>query len=310
MILEPLSTYVSESETLDYESINALLTIFDNVKDHLSIVGRDYRYRQVNRAYERAFEVSRNNIIGKTIWDIFGDDIFQNVIKPKLDLCFSGEEVVYRQEFQFPGYSGTRYMEVRYHPIFTCNATGRESVGAVVVSGHDLTLMKKTTDQLNDLARIDALTGLPNRHAIKEGIERFEEDYLQHGQEYTLMFMDLDDFKIINDLHGHKIGDEILHVLGERFRNCFRKDELIGRYGGDEFLAIIPSALDDLEVKRFKERLISDIERPVNVVGHVIKPRISIGAAVVPRDGSGLDVLLEKADKAMYEHKASKSRRS
>lgn len=292
---------------IDNDTATALLTIFDSVKDHLSILGRDYCYRQVNSAYERAFEMPRENIIGKPVSDIFGEEVFLSVIKPKLDLCFSGKEVIYREDFSFPGYSGKRFMEVHYHPIFSKESGKEDQVVAIVVSGHDLTLMKKTTDQLNDLARIDALTGLPNRQAIDEGIERFEANYERSGIEFTLLFIDLDDFKLINDLHGHKIGDEVLHILGERFRQCFRKDELIGRYGGDEFLSIIPSRMSDTELERFKTRLAMDIERPVNVMGHIIKPRISIGAAMVPKDGVNMETILRQADQAMYAHKSSKS---
>ncbi|MFC3149815.1 diguanylate cyclase domain-containing protein [Litoribrevibacter euphylliae] len=293
---------------LDNDTVTALLTIFDSVKDHLSILGRDYCYRQVNSAYERAFATTRENIIGKSVSEVFGDEVFASIIKPKLDECFSGEEVVYRQDFKFPGYTSKRFMEVRYHPIFSKELNQEEQVIAVVVSSHDITLMKRTTDQLNDLARVDALTGLPNRRAVDEGIERFEANYHRSGIEFTLLFIDLDDFKLINDLHGHKIGDEVLHVLGERFRRCFRKDELIGRYGGDEFISIIPNSMSEIELERFKQRLAMDIERPVNVMGHIIKPRVSIGAAVVPKDGVNMDVILRQADQAMYAHKTSKAR--
>ena len=304
----PQSVPFSEVKKLDCDTVTALLTIFNNVKDHLSIVGMDYTYRQVNHAYERAFDIGKEQIVGRKISDVFGNEVFMQVIKPNLDLCFSGEEVIYRQDFNFPGYCGERFMEVRYQPIFSKEASDSERVVAVVVSSHDLTLMKKTTDQLNDLARIDALTGLPNRRALDEGLERFDANFQRTGGEFTVIFIGLDDFKIINDLHGHKIGDEVLHILGQRFRDSFRKDEIIGRYGGDEFISIIPGCMNDLEFKRFKDRLSDDIEKPVNVMGHIIKPRISVGAASVPRDGEDIEAILNDADQAMYAHKLSKSK--
>ncbi len=306
MILTSSPYHLTKNNAPDSVCIHALLTVFDSVKDHLSVVGRDYRYRQVNSAYERAFGVSRESIVGKRIDEIFGKQVFNEVIKPKLDACFAGETVCYRKAFDFPGYGGERFMEVRYHPIFSQDSEEHTTVVAVVVSVHDLTLMKKTADQLNDLTRIDALTGLPNRQSVNEALKHHVAELQTHGEEFTVMYLDLDDFRLLIDLHGQRITDELLHGLGQRFRDCFRKDEFIGRYGEDVFIALLPGHLEDSEVSRFQERLLMDIERPMNVLGHVIKPRMSIGAAIAPTDGEDVETLLNQANQTMCRHKASR----
>ena len=141
----------------------------------------------------------------------------------------------------------------------------------------------------------DSLTGLPNRTALFDHLEHLPDGLV------SLLFVDLDGFKTVNDNYGHETGDEVLKLVGQRLRDSMRKPDLVFRLGGDEFVVVSESK----EVATLKSRIERVLEVPVEVKGAYTSVAASIGAAVV-NGGENLDVraALRAADKAMYEDKA------
>ena len=156
---------------------------------------------------------------------------------------------------------------------------------------------------LVQLARYDALTGLPNRTTVHELLAD-EVGYAgTTGSRCAVAFVDLDRFKDINDTLGHEVGDRVLRALSDRVVKVLNGAGVLARWGGDEFIVIIPNALDDEVVELLARTLIYTIAEPFNVDGLELAVSASVGIAVYPRDGAEPSVLIRNADTAMYKAK-------
>lgn len=173
-----------------------------------------------------------------------------------------------------------------------------------VTERRDLELERQRADEkITHLAHYDALTDMPNRVLFREQIES-EFTKIDRGEKFALLYIDIDEFKGINDSLGHHVGDELLKAVARRIRNCLRKGGLIARLGGDEFAVIQTGVEDSAEVRAFVVRLQKAIRRPYHCLGHQLWIDSSIGIALAPQDGANLDQLLKNADLAMYSAKS------
>jgi len=163
------------------------------------------------------------------------------------------------------------------------------------------------------LAYFDTLTGLPNREHARARLRSALESAQQRGQPLGVLYLDLDNFKRINDTLGHAVGDEVLTTVAERLRKSLRhgdpmaRDLLeierpgdLGRLGGDEFLVILPDIQSSEDAGRVADRLIGELQAPMQLSTHTVVVTPSIGIAVAPTDGGDAETLLRHADLAMY----------
>lgn len=166
--------------------------------------------------------------------------------------------------------------------------------------------LEGSNTELRRLAMYDQLTGLPNRRLFKELFDHAQAVARRSRASMALMFIDLDRFKQINDTHGHAAGDALLLCISQRLRDTARESDIIGRLSGDEFVALLPQAIDFEAIAHTALRLIHAIEEPVVVDAAGTKVRVSatIGVARFPRDGKNFDDLLLHADQAMYKAKS------
>jgi len=161
--------------------------------------------------------------------------------------------------------------------------------------------------QLQQLAWFDALTGLPNRVQLHREASRVLEQADQQGSGFATLFIDLDRFKRVNDTQGHLCGDEVLSQIAKRLRDHVRGEDLVGRLGGDEFLAILPHC-DVLKATHIAGRILHAVSEPIVInskQGTRITISASIGIAMYPHDGQESDTLLRNADMAMYQAKSA-----
>jgi diguanylate cyclase (GGDEF)-like protein/PAS domain S-box-containing protein len=154
------------------------------------------------------------------------------------------------------------------------------------------------------LAHHDALTGLPNRVAFMEQLELALSAARLHGSRLALLFIDLDEFKRVNDSLGHLAGDELLQQVGARITGTLRATDLVARFGGDEFMVLLPGAVDDAELRDVARKLLAAVAQPVPIEGRQMRVTPSIGVAVFPRDGESAHDLIKNADAAMYQAKS------
>ncbi|MDE2441138.1 MAG: EAL domain-containing protein, partial [Betaproteobacteria bacterium] len=151
----------------------------------------------------------------------------------------------------------------------------------------------------------DPLTGLPNRNLLEDRLEQAVQLALRQANKVALAFVDLDNFKVINDSLGHAAGDELLIEIAHRLRHALRGVDTIARYGGDEFVLIIGEQVSSDDTQHLLDRVLTTIQAPLMLEGHELRINCSIGVSVYPDDAQDLDGLLRVADVAMYHAKKS-----
>jgi len=157
----------------------------------------------------------------------------------------------------------------------------------------------------------DALTGMPNRALFNDRLEHGFAQARRHGWTLALMFMDLDDFKTINDRYGHDVGDSVLQTIARRLQDNTRSDDTVSRHGGDEFLYLAMDIKNEANISFIAEKIIKEIQAPFNVsvrdVDTCLSIKASIGISIFPKHGTDADALIASADRAMYRAKQNKS---
>ena len=164
----------------------------------------------------------------------------------------------------------------------------------------DITERRRYQEQLERQANHDQLTGLPNRVLLGDRIAQGIAQASRQGYFLALVFMDLDNFKYINDSLGHAAGDELLKVVAQRLTGCLRSSDTVARLGGDEFVLVINDHYRTSSVISLLERVLKDIGRPVMLNGREFHVGASLGVAMYPSDGDDAQILLKHADVAMY----------
>jgi len=152
-------------------------------------------------------------------------------------------------------------------------------------------------------ARLDALTGLPNRVLLLDRFAHAIANASRHGTRLALLFVDLDNFKQINDTHGHAFGDEVLTWAARCLASTVREVDTVSRHGGDEFLILLDEVGQPSDAVIVADKLIEELGRPHKVGNQVLRLTASIGISLYPDDGDNADTLIKRADAAMYRAK-------
>ncbi len=171
-----------------------------------------------------------------------------------------------------------------------------------VVTFRDITSRKQMEIQIENQAYYDALTGLPNRFLFNEKLKLILETPIKPNQKIAVMFIDLDQFKMINDTLGHDNGDILLKQVARRLLNCVRRKDVVARLGGDEFTMILPIDSDEV-ANQVAERIITEIQKPFIIDNCEFYVKPSIGISMYPTDGDNAETLVKCADIAMYRSK-------
>jgi diguanylate cyclase len=153
----------------------------------------------------------------------------------------------------------------------------------------------------------DPLTGLPNRVLFNDRLEHALAQAKRYNWTLAVMFMDLNKFKEINDIHGHSAGDVLLQTISKRLLDITREDDTVSRHGGDEFLYLLMQIENEIDISLIAKKIIHSIEQPCSLDGHDIVISPSIGISIYPKDGDSSEALIKSADKAMYQAKQKKS---
>jgi diguanylate cyclase (GGDEF)-like protein/PAS domain S-box-containing protein len=169
----------------------------------------------------------------------------------------------------------------------------------------DMTEIKKSREQVEFHATHDALTNLPNRIVMEERLEQAISRASRVNKLGALLFLDLDFFKEINDSLGHILGDALLRDVAQRLQDTCRKQDVVSRFGGDEFIIILEDIQRANDVHAKVKELLTSLNRPFRIHDHELSISASIGVALFPDDGTNVKELVQKADKSMYEAKKS-----
>jgi len=175
---------------------------------------------------------------------------------------------------------------------------------AILSINRDITSRKLMEAAIHRMAYQDSLTGLPNRSLLQDRLVQALKQAKRHRKKVTLLYLDLDGFKAINDAFGHGIGDELLKVASDRLQNQLRSSDTVARLGGDEFLILLPEAGRVRAGSNIAGKILAEIRRPYLIAGRSMQISTSIGMAIYPHDGCSAETLIKKADQAMYAAKA------
>lgn len=167
----------------------------------------------------------------------------------------------------------------------------------------DMTRYKKIEALFRHQAHHDALTGLPNRLLFQDRLQQALARARREGAGITVLFLDLDGFKAVNDSLGHPVGDRILRRVAERLGRCLREEDTLARLGGDEFAVLLPEHQREKAGQRVADKCRAALRAPLEVDGEFVQLGVSIGIAISPNHGDSMEALLEHADSAMYRAK-------
>lgn len=183
-----------------------------------------------------------------------------------------------------------------------------EEVGARIGVARDVTALRQAEEELRFLAHHDPLTGLTNRSLFNDRLGSALRAAHRHTSTLALLFLDINDFKGINDVHGHAVGDRVLCAIARRLEGCVRETDTVARMGGDEFTVLLTDIQSQEAVAEKVAQILAAMAEPLGAeFGGITMPSCSIGVALYPADGADADALLSHADDDMYRIKRQRS---
>lgn len=167
--------------------------------------------------------------------------------------------------------------------------------------------IRQTEEESRQMAMHDVLTGLPNRLYLMNQLQSsIEEHKLKHNESIiAIFFIDMDNLKEYNDTHGHRIGDAILREVSNRLKNSVRNTDTVARLSGDEFIIFTESLLDQCDIEKVAKNIIAQFTAPYNIENLEFYLSVSMGISIYPQHGDNAEILLDRADKALYTVKNS-----
>jgi diguanylate cyclase (GGDEF)-like protein/PAS domain S-box-containing protein len=289
------------------EERDRLLALINQVPDQLFVKDLGSRFLIANHAVvaDKSFVATGNpvtveELIGKSDFDLFPAPLAQEFRDIEVQIMQSGVPIFSMIESNACADGSTKWVSMTKAPLRDKNGVVTGLVGVA----RDVTLQKEAEDRVRFMAHHDMLTGLPNRTLL---IDRIDEAILrarENDRALAIIFLDLDNFKAVNDTLGHQAGDILLTIVSARIAGCLRGADTVARLGGDEFVILLadpPKETDGLA--HLIERVGKSVAKPVEIAGHTFNVTTSMGVARFPRDGNDRDGLLAKADAAMYRSK-------
>ncbi|MEO8806486.1 MAG: EAL domain-containing protein [Burkholderiaceae bacterium] len=274
-------------------------SLAENAGDNIMRWGTDGRVRYLNPAMAEVLALPVTAVLGLTPQEMYSDGRFDAIYAAVLKVASEGEPAML--ELRFPGLNGVgmRVHQVRMVP----ERDERGAVCSVLGIGRDITESIAQRDIIESLARTDSLTQLANRQALHDRVPGLFASASRRKALVGVMLLDVDQFKSVNDGMGHSVGDALLCEIARRLTDCTRANDLLVRLGGDEFVVVTPDISDARAMSVIAAKVHTALARPVCLGGRDLHVTASIGVALYPNDGDGLEQLLAHADSAMYHAK-------
>ncbi|MCK9275399.1 MAG: sensor domain-containing diguanylate cyclase [Syntrophales bacterium] len=284
-----------ETERILRESEERYRTLFEKTSSPIIIIDPEGNFIDCNEAALIFFECERNELMKRNVYDFLPPERREVLIQDRFRVWKTGGT----RETEYSIRGKTKYLEIAITP------TMLQGKSVVFCVGKDMTDYKETEKRLAHMAMHDQLTGLPNRVLFNDRLSVEISKAVRNKGSLAVLFLDLDHFKTINDTLGHSIGDLLLKALGARLMDCLRKSDTVARMGGDEFIILLPDIAHDEDVEMIAEKILATIRRPFLLEDQCLEIKTSLGIALYPDDGEDPELLIKKADTAMYRAKAS-----
>ncbi len=292
-------------------STDFLQSVINTIPDPIYVKNKYHQKIVLNQAYCKLVGYPLEVLTEKTDYDLFP--------KAEADVFWKEDEQAFHTVEEQENEEELTDAEGRTHLIATKRSLHRDAAGNLFLVGviRDITERKRLENKLKKLtvdlkrsnaelkvsAEHDPLTGLPNRKLFQERLIQSLEWARTQKQQVALFYLDLNDFKPINDNLGHHIGDLLLQTVAQRLRRCLRSSDTVARLGGDEFAVILPGIPKKLDVVAVAEKILHTIQEKVELEGNTISVTTSIGISLFPDHTQDLERLVKKADAAMYRAK-------
>lgn len=292
-VMRDISQAVEARKALQQQSAT-LAGILEAIPASVAVFDDQFRFRLVNGGFERASDQAREQVLGRTVAEVFG--AFEHERSwAWAQRALAGETVNYEKDYPE---RRQRHMSFTYVPLREADG----SVTGIVSLVQDVTLQRDEEKRLLNLAERDVLTGVLNRTGFNHYIQaRFERG---EGTSIALLYVDLDKFKPVNDTYGHPVGDELLRLFAERLQSLVRPTDAVARLGGDEFAVVLNDVRSLEHASIVAEKVVEAAHRPFAVNGLQIEVGASVGVAHGEVD-TGWNGLIERADAAVYRAKAA-----
>ncbi|NVJ92928.1 MAG: EAL domain-containing protein [Methylocystaceae bacterium] len=280
------------------EQLHLAATVFQTASEAMMVTDREDHIEMVNPAFSDITGYSEAEVIGKT---------------PHILSSGRHDEHYYHKMFEELKRHGTWQGEIwnrrksgEVFPEWLSITTIYDDEGIAqkrISLFTDITSRKKSEERIHYQANYDSLTDLPNRNLFKERLTQSINAAKRNKDTVALLFLDLDNFKHINDTLGHLMGDELLRHVADRLRSLFSASDTIARLSGDEFIVIINEANDMSALEQVLDQILECLQLPYLLNGNTTYTSVSVGATLYPRDGTTVDSLLQNADAAMFKAK-------
>ena len=278
-----------------------LRAIINQVPDYLFVKDISSRFLVANRAVAADVGYADpDDLIGKDDFQLHPHELASQFYTDEQKVVRTGEPLIDVEQFIVDVTGRRKWLSTTKMPFR--NEAG-EIIGIVGIC-RDVTERKRAEDQIYFMAHHDALTGLPNRSVLMDRLTQALLQAERNGHQVTTIFIDLDNFKLVNDSQGHSAGDKLLRVVAERMTKCVRAADTVVRLGGDEFVVLLVDQVNSQQAASVVlDKIRATLAEPVPIDGQMFRVTCSIGLSVFPEDGADAETLLMNADMAMYQAK-------
>jgi diguanylate cyclase (GGDEF)-like protein/PAS domain S-box-containing protein len=288
-----------EAEEKLQRSEGRFRSLLENATDVVAVLDSIATVKYVSPSLRSVLGYAPDDFVGLPIFDFVYTQDAEAALEQFVTLV-SSEGSEYRSEVRVLHSDGS----VRWMEVNAVNLLNDPAVEGVVLNARETTERRTLEERLRHLAYHDSLTGLPNRTLFMDRVARSLARLARSDHRVAILFLDLDDFKDINDRLGHRIGDELLAYVGKELEACLRPSDSAARLGGDEFGVLLDDLKDPEDAASVARRIFEQLSAPLAVRGHEIHVAASAGIAVGDRAAQSADALLHAADEAMYKAKA------
>jgi len=265
-----------------------------------------YRFVMLSGDVASSTGLSAQQHVGKTQWELPALNLSEADWQRHRALLQAHQEF---RDFEIrrpDGATRMHWTSVSGSPMFDAHGVFRGYRGIA----RDITPQKQAADQIHRLAFYDALTGLPNRRLLIEQLKKAVQINVRHGLRGALLFIDLDNFKTLNDTLGHDVGDVLLQQVAQRLVDCVREADTVARLGGDEFVVVLEDLNEDAldaasQAEAVGQKILTALNAPYQLAGRDHRSSPSIGITLFGAQDHGVDELLKQADLAMYQAKGA-----
>ncbi|MCJ8319848.1 MAG: EAL domain-containing protein [Colwellia sp.] len=270
-----------------------LQTVFKAVPDLFFLMDHNTVILDYYADIKNILHIKPEMFMGKSMLDVLPENA-ADLFKQNID-SLSKNHGLKTFEYQLEVPIGFRVFEARLSQL------PNNQIAAII---RDVTDKKVAEERILHQAHYDSLTDLPNRFLALDRLAELLVKAQRNNDKVAVLFLDLDDFKKINDTLGHEIGDKLLMESAERLRTALRNEDTVGRLGGDEFIILLKGILDASDTLPITENLLKKFREPFKIDGRELILTVSVGISVYPEDGRTPSQLLRNADAAMYQAKA------